>query len=379
MFPVPVDSEKLILNNFNKFDEYYLNRTKSLNKYAPQMPIIIDEDLNLINGIGRLYNIAEKVNCPKTIECIMLPNDISEFAYYMLNYVTMDFNIHNKYKKELRYNSYKRSRNKSTMIGDGYIVKLVKRTSAVNNTFSENLKQKFIQEYGNYILDFGAGHLRNADILNKNGIYCVPFEPFVIDADKFETLSFERSYNCCNNFLEEFQKNDEFSTIFLHAVFNSVPFEEDRKKILTILSSIATDQTKIIIWTRHVSSYHERVNTILNKDNKTTFKNMEFLDYEDNITISDLENHPKVQKFYDEKSLIKLCKPFFKTIRTTVKKTYIYAELTHPIKQPLNKLDEAIDFEFNLEHPNGKTLGLNKKAKKIFHEIISKRGEHYER
>ena len=34
---------------------------------------------------------------------------------------------------------------------------------------------------------------------------------------------------------------------------------------------------------------------------------------------------------------------------------------------------EALDFEFNLKHPDGRTLGLNEKAKKIFKEVLERR------
>ena len=373
MFPEEVKTKELIKINADKFDEYYKQKTKLLNRYAPQMPIIVDQEHNVINGIGRLHFMASLAKTPETTNVIVLPDDIKDFAYYMLNYLTMDFNIHNKYKDELRFNSYKRSIAKHYGIGVGYMIKVAENPHSIGATFTDEIIAKFKREYGDYILDFGAGHLRNAEILNNNSIECVPFEPFVIDPDKFETLSFERSYNVCNNFLDRFRERDNFSTIFLHAIFNSVPFEEDRKKILTILSAIATPKTKVIIWTRHINAYNSMINDALNKRVNSSSRNSEVLDYEDNVVIADLEKRPKVQKFYDEKGLIKLCNPYFKLIRTVPKSGYIYCECTKPIKQPEEKLMEALDFEFNLKHPDGRTLGLNEKAKKIFKEVLERR------
>ena len=373
MYTHLLDVKLLVEKNAYKFNEYFKYHSKKLSKYAPKMPIIVDQDYNIINGLGRVHEIVASKRTPSTIDGIILPNELSEFAYYMLNYLTMDFNIHNKYKDELRFNSYRRSRDRRTGIGSGFVVKLVKRPSTVGTNFSPNLVREFKREYGDYILDFGAGHLGNGEILNENGIHCVSFEPFVIDPDKIETINFERSYNVCNNFLDELHENPDFTSIFLHSVFNSVPFEEDRKKILTILSAIATPKTKVIIWTRRIKEYKQILSEI-NSDKVSSDKyNVEVLDYEPNITIAEIERRPKVQKFYDEKGLIELCKPYFKIIRVAVKNGGMYCECTKPIKQPEEKLMEALDFEFNLKHPDGRTLGLNEKAKKIFKEMIEKR------
>lgn len=370
--PTKIDINLLINNNYKRFDEYYLLKTKQLIKYSAFMPIIIDEKLNVINGIGRLHYFSiNKKKFPK-VDCIILPNYLVEFADYMLNYVSMDFDIHNKYKDELRFNSFKRHTAKTEKLGQSYYIKISKHNPG--RIFSDEFIQKFIREYGNRILDFGAGHLRNADILNNNHIPCVPFEPFVIDFNNHMQLDFNKSVKVCDNFLEEYSSNDYFSSIFLNAVFNSVPFKEDREKILCILSEIATIPTKIIIWTTSYNIYNRKIKNVLNNNtNSSLSRNLNLLNYEKRISIQDISDAPKVQKYMTPKELTLLCQPYFKEIKTRNMDTYIYCECSNPIKQDWSKIEEALDFEFNLKHPNGKTLGLNEKAKEIFKKVREQR------
>ena len=365
-----VDVDVLVDRNYLKLDNFYTKRNYRLIELVKPMPIIVDKEYNIINGIGRLGHIIHKEKTTRTVKCVVLNDEEVEFANYMLNYVSMDFDIHNKYRDELRQNSFRRHILKDKGIGAGFVSKLVKKPSTVKSRFSNQLKKAFQKEYGERILDWGAGHMINTRILNNNGFYCVPFEPFVIDFDNFMELDYDKSVEVCKNFLKEYEENDYFSTIFLHSVFNSVPFEEDRDKILTILSEIASMDTKIVIWTMHIKPYTNLLNDAFSSTSRTS---LNFLDYEKNIAIGDIVSKPKVQKYYDEKDLIRLCKPHFQRIRTRVIGSMIYCECTRPIKPSQDELDEALDFEFNLKHTVGGHLGLNDEAKKVFHKVRNRR------
>ena len=361
---LPLD--KVVEKNYLRFDNYYSKKNYNLMRVAKTMPLIVNKDYEIINGIGRISHIVTKKKKDENIKCVVLKDEEVEFADYMLNYVSMDFDIHNKYRDELRQNSFRRHIKKDIGIGTGFIAKLVKNPYTVKSKFSPNLKEAFKKEYGERIVDFGAGHMINTRILNKNGFYCIPFEPFVIDFDKFMKLDYEKSVEVCRNFLKEYQEDSHFDTVFLHSVFNSVPFEEDRQKILTILAEIADNDTKVILWTQHVKAYIAALNSSFTE---TSTKGSSFLDYEKNIVLADTFDKPKVQKYYDEKDLISLCRPYFQSIKTRVLNSMIYCELTKPIKPSKGELDEALDFEFNLKHTEGGRLGLNKEAKKVFHKV----------
>ena len=76
--PTKIDINLLINNNYKRFDEYYLLKTKQLIKYSAFMPIIIDEKLNVINGIGRLHYFSiNKKKFPK-VDCIIVLNNSVE-------------------------------------------------------------------------------------------------------------------------------------------------------------------------------------------------------------------------------------------------------------------------------------------------------------
>ena len=110
-----------------------------------------------------------------------------------------------------------------------------------------------------------------------------------------------------------------------------------------------------------------------NNTNSSLSRNLNLLHYEKRIAIQDIADAPKVQKYMTPKELTLLCQPYFKEIKTRNMGSYIYCECSNPIKQDWSKIEEALDFEFNLKHPNGKTLGLNEKAKEIFKKVREQR------
>lgn len=347
----------ILAKNINKLSKYCTNMARMLKGCGAFMPIVIDEDLNVINGIGRLQMFAEMKKTK--VDVVVVPNHKSELAYCLLNYLTMDFDIHTRYKDLLRYNSFRRSMANRPGIGRGFYAGLWPTKTRVT-TFTPEQKKTWIAKYGLNIVDFGAGHLTDTTKLRNMGINCIPFEPYFLQGNEIDK---QASLKIVNDFLDMVETGAHIDTIFISSVFNSVPFKEDREKIAVITSALCDRQSKVVCWTmnRHGSNWQ-----VVQKDPVATGYKAQFpLEYEGGTIVGNLSDKPKIQKFHTREELVQIFHKAFYYVQAKDVNTDIYLEATSPILDR-DKLREALEFEFELPYPDGSRMGLSKRAKEVF-------------
>ncbi len=96
----------------------------------------------------------------------------------MLNLLTMDFDIHRRYARELRYNAFRRSRQRRHRLGRGFVF-AVAGPGDLDITNPRHARA-WKRVHGRRVLDFGAGHLVEAEMLRKAGVEVTAFEPYCI-------------------------------------------------------------------------------------------------------------------------------------------------------------------------------------------------------
>ena len=308
------DVNKLVKLNIDDMDDYTFMVSKSLKKIGVEMPIVISESGIVINGIGRLRNYAQQNR--KVVKTVIVPDEKKEFAKIMLNFVSMDFDIHTRYSDELRYNSFMRprsTRSKGFALGNGFYKGIFPKNKGSDFPilYGETLA-KWKAAYGKSIVDFGAGKLLNTIILRKSGISVSAFEPyFIVVSDNIHKPT---SLKIATDFLNDIENGKLFDTVFISSVFNSVPFMQDRKYIAIICAALCSQHTKLVCWTQAESA--AQLSQITNGHmNSSSVKTTTFLlDYEPNVVIGDISVHPKVQKFHSRQELIEIFKPVFNRI-----------------------------------------------------------------
>ena len=359
-----VDVNILAKKNVDKMHDYARNMAGSLAQINVSMPIVIDNNNNVVNGIGRVQYAAETGK--KTIQAVVLSDEKVEFSNLMLNYLSMDFDIHTRYADTLRYNSFRRARtNRQGGLGRGFFAGIFpsKDGRKLNPLTGKDLIE-WKAKYGTSVVDFGAGHLSDTRILRNAGIDVAPFEPFFCNGD---TISVDVSKDIASKFLEVVETGKPFDSVFVSSVFNSVPFMEDRKKIVTICSALCSDKTKFIIWTMTTNAQGNKLARGTDNLNAISSKNISFaLDYEPNIILGDFSKLPKVQKFHSRTEMIELASSCFKTInRLDEIGNSWYLEASNPVIN-VESLKKALEFEFDLVYPDGSRLGMVEEAKKAF-------------
>lgn len=329
--------------------------SKSMIHKGILVPIVIGSDGLIANGIKRLFAYA-RIGLP--LVPIVYSNLPSNVISHFLNKVSMDFDLKKSYSDQMRYGSFRRIRLKRKFLGHGFSAWINQREFDKAEDFDHRIttnRLKLQRRFGNSIIDFGAGHLHETNMLRSIGFDVTPIEPYhIIDKDEPNLAA---SRKICSEFLESVASGKKFDSVVISSVFNSVPFEEDRRKILTIAASLCD---RVFIGTLNTRNHN-----LLMANGRTHYNEKSFLNaqvaanYEKNTIIGELiSGAPKAQKFYSFAELKALVSEYYQSSIgfSADYSVYIHGNTPKPIDK--TKLIEAIEFEFNLPYPNGESLGL---------------------
>jgi hypothetical protein len=345
--------------NSGRWIPYAKNVAVSLRKRGVVMPVIVDPDGIVINGIGRLQDAAERD--VQSLKFIHLDALEARFASLTLNLLSMDFAVEDKYADLLRFNSFRRARRVRVGLGRGFVFRLVGNKPA--HTFDHNSPEEIKRwkaEHGWNVVDFGAGHLHGTDILRSMGIRVSPFEPYRMAADT-QDIDKQMSLDLARKFLADVASGLRFDSVFISSVLNSVPFEQDRRHIVKICSALCGPKT--------------RCYAVASSDQQTGFKNItsKFLNdsesghirvplqYEPGIVMGDIAEMPKVQRYHTPEQFYQLFKSAFAQVKTGYDTgTNVFAVAKGFLG--VEGLRQALEFEFDLPYPDGTTMGLATEA-----------------
>ncbi|MBN1517461.1 ParB N-terminal domain-containing protein [Candidatus Sumerlaeota bacterium] len=360
--------EPLLKVNSGRWIRYAANVAKSLYRHKIVMPVALDPDGVVVNGIGRLQMLAEKK--AKYVECVRLSREQAEFARVMLNLLSMDFDIHTKYADLLRYNSFRRARRTRSELGRGFVFALIGNKPA--HTFDirdAGDRERWIKLFGRRVLDFGAGHLTETRMLRENGVDVTPFEPYRLGADgqidKAESVALARE------FLRHVAEGRQWRSIFISSVLNSVPFYQDRLQLVRICAALCHGITRVYAV---ASSDKQDGSGIIQMRKKYLNQRASShaglaLSYEENVYLGDIQELPKVQKFHSLDEFYSL----FKTAFNRVKVGYDTGSNVSAIAQGCAGFDgllDALKFEFDLPYPDGSRMGLADEAVAAFEQRL---------
>ena len=357
--------EPFLKANQRRWKNYALNLAKTLKRRGLSMPIVATRDYRVVNGIGRLQHYAE---LGKTeIPVVFISDEEGQLAEAMLNYLSMDFDIHHRYEDLLRHNSFRRLHQIRNNLGRGFIFAVAgDATSKSFDVAEAKNRDRWIKKHGRCVLDFGAGHLHETRILRGLGITVTPFEPYrVTDGNDINKTA---SIALTEEFLEAIGTQQlQYTSIFVSSVLNSVPFRKDREHIACICAALADENTRLYavasannhINIKQLNGYHSL--------NERQSKGVLFqLDYEDGITLGDIATSPKVQKYHSQREFYELFKEFFDVVKVNESNSNVQAICAKPKKINKKKLKAALEFEFDLPYPDGSRMELVAQAKQAF-------------
>lgn len=353
--------------NKGRWLNYALAAAKPLRIKGIEMPLVATRDLVVVNGIGRLQDAAEQGT--STMRVVFVTEDEAALANAFMNLLTMDFDVHGRYADELRHNSFRRMRTRGrirssgrdTNLGKGFTIAL---PNAVQKDFSIARaadRKAFRELHGETILDFGAGRLEDTAILNAHGFDATGFEPFV-PAEGKDFVDTELSRDVGRRFLARVADGTRWSSIVLASVLNSVPFKDDRRKIIALIASLATSRT--VVFASSAGLQKEALKHVAGAARPTanTMRTQFSLGYEENTLIGEISKQPKVQKYHRAEEFAELWRERFEAVKVWEAKGLVNVICRRPKPVDAAELVEAIRFEFDLPHPDGQRLGLADEA-----------------
>lgn len=369
----PLSVKTLVDANQGEWLDYARNLSRTLGKRGVVMPMVVRRsDLRVVNGIGRLQYLAERK--ADTAQVVLLNDAEAEFADAMLNYLSMDFDIDGRYADILRHNSFRRVRGRRTKLGTGMVLPMGVKYNSQFDIHDEVHRNLWVGKCGNVILDFGAGRMEDVGMLREHGIDADAFEPYVMEFDS-DQIDIQRARQVARDFLGKVGAGKTWQTIFLQAVLNSVPFHDDRRKVIAIIASLCTPQTVFLTYTSAAaSSKVKSIRTGKGLDEHDSEGIRFLLGYEPNIILGEFATKPKVQKFFSNAELQALLGEFFADVRVrNPASNLIAAECRQPRAVSKALLRSALELEFNLPYPNEETMGLVGEALAAFSQRLGVR------
>ena len=355
---------QLACRNVASFQPQSANVGRTLARLGVQLPIVLTEDDEVVNGIGRLEAAARKGR--ETIEAITVSPVKAELARAMLNLLSMDFCFDDKSADMLRYGAFRRTRQVRRTFGTAYVIPLFRsRRNADFDIVDPEHRAKWLHVCGDAVLDFGSGHGDEARMLREAGIDVTEFEPYRVDMHN--RVSFERGRQSAEAFLQVVREGKRFTSVFLSSVLNSVPFVPDREHIICICSALCSWDSSLFASAHSVERGNWRWHTQGSALNETAWKGGAFrVAWERGITIGDLGVAPKVQKYYERAEFQTMFLPFFDEVEVGIKATAVTAICRKPRPVSPERLAAALRFEFDLPYPGGRRLGMVEEALAAF-------------
>jgi ParB-like nuclease domain len=359
----------LLEANAGRWVDYARNMARLLAADGVRMPVVCTPDLKVVNGIGRLQLAAERGE--GSIPVVLVGDEEQALADAVLNLLSMDFDIHGRYEDLLRYNSFRRARRVRAELGQGFIFTVAKgSTSKGFDVTVPAAAARWKKAHGTSVVDFGAGHLHETEILRSIGVRVSPFEPFRLGADG-QTIDKAASVALNRAFLVDVRGKVRWDSVFISSVLNSVPFAADRRAIATVCAALCGPRTRLYAVATAVNHTNWKEATgysQLNKDQST--RNIFKLEYEPGITLGEFSDKPKVQKYHSQAEFYGLFKPLFGTVQVSETNQNVTAVCATALPPDPSRLGEALDFEFDLPYPDGSRMGLAAEARAAFSERL---------
>lgn len=379
-----VDTQ-LLLNNFKSTDDNSLI-TAGIDMVDAKiyMPVIVDEDYKILNGLGRFYGYlkAEFLKIP----VVKVNNKISQYVSLAMNNLSMDFNIQEYLADELRYNAFRRKSVENQLRGlsrgwnyhlfgrvIGNSTKSAERFTKDGLTdldyqpfSSDEMRSRYKKFFGAVTVDMGAGSTRDAQIMIDAGVKVLPFEPYFCPEDEHSpNLEATRKLNTA--YLEGLRssKKEGIDTVVSSFVLNSIPHHKDRMAYLIIIASMFRLKTKLVLSTQSVVTLQSAANSILashitmnsSEPNMLLGKNLSFF---------------KSQKYYKQKELESMLTKFFSNVEVKQEGNGVFAICRNARRLPDELIVDALRHEFELPFSCGNNMGLSDLAIDCFSDYLGR-------
>lgn len=350
------------------YDKKSINTINALARLGIQIPLVVSESGQVVNGIQRGFHALE--NGVSSYPVVRIPDALAAVATNFLNYLSMNFHVDEDFADLLRHGAYRRPQNNR-----GILPKAMRfwangeRILQDRDSYTPGYFAQFRDLHGARLLDFGAGLGKVAPFLNEKGFDVLDFEPYRIDPDSDAGIPdpyYSRAQ--ARDFLDAVSDPArKFDSIFLNSVLNSVPFAKDRLMVLAIIHALAGRTATVYGTCRDITDFNYEYQG-------TRQANFFTFDSEPGVRIGDVMFRPKVQKFHSIEEGREMFSRFWTDIKFWPGGNVFYFRLRAPKSPNYRALAESLRFEFDLPFEDKSRMGLGDYAVQSFAKRLSNPG-----
>lgn len=333
-------------------------------RFNVQIPVVASDSGVIVNGVNRAFGALE--SGVKEWPVVRIPDEYAEAARVLLNYLSMDYFIDDDFKDLLRAGAFRRISNDKGTVPKSYRFWANGCKATIDrDSYSPEAWNHFRHVHGNDILDFGAGLCKVAPFLQGKGMDAIDFEPYRFNPDRVSAEPDpDYSREKAREFLDTIaDPKKRFSSIFLSAVMNSIPFPEDRLKVLAIVHALCSRDTAVYGTCRDISDHPYEYGGA----RRGVYFN---IDTEPGVRLGDITSRPKIQKFHSQDEARNMFSRFWRTVEFWPGGNVFFFKLTNPMMVNYAALRASLEFEFELPYLDRTTMGLSEHARAAFRQRL---------
>lgn len=322
-----------------------INNSGTLHKYfGIVLPLIVNEKFEILNGNARYHYYSKKY---KAIPCVVVPDmDASVFKLITGQYSFSGKHSNIRQEQRRHYVDHRFGKALRRLI-------LGNKAEDYSNVFFMHYIKKTMPN----ILDFGSGNGKQSAIFRKKGINITLFEPFVANWREGGGISIKQTYDSISTTLDEIEKNRIFDMVKANAVINSIPFEDDRQKVILLLKFLAAGSSMLIVCGRGLLNLEQSIK-------KGTAVRIEGMP--DNVIVSS-KGKTKIQTFHTVRNLVEMLIDGSDNTYDTIDGSGVWIKVNKPVyKIDKKELMAAVEMEFSMEYNSRVFTDLLVRARKIF-------------
>jgi hypothetical protein len=322
------------------------------------MPIVITPSLRIVNGAARMA-AAGKLG-RETVMAVIVPEELGDAASGLLNLLSMKYEVEGKLADDLRANAFKAAPSVRYTMSVNATFELVYAKGKTKSYRFDHTKpehaEAWVRHYGPCTLDFGAGNYWDAMHAEQMGAQATAFEPYYAwDRERAREMAEKWFFSRLND-------GRRFNSVFLSNVMNTIPFDEDRRKVVRIVAALCDPATVVYASGRARRDVSSEVKQRLDKTNGGTAACAIHLDESPGTRISSVMYKPCIQKFHTQQEFAGLWRECFDRVEHEQDGSHVLVRCWKP--KPISDADlrEAIMFEFNLPWSDGQRFGMAERA-----------------
>lgn len=314
-------------------------------RYGEWGSVVCDEDGNVI------LNSEYAVACKQTNSDLLVYVIPNEKKKLLLEYLAEDYGQY--HYETLGIKSYNQLYCQMNRLTEGG------KSAMKSSLYEQYVLPRINKEMR--ILDFGAGKCAYVNMLKKQGFKIFAYEPNF--QNRNNNIDIKAVVNMLLAIEKDIEKNGLYDLVILDSVFNSVVSEEVENYVATACRCFVKPDGMFMTGTRNLEQIETKQK---NKFSRQKGRELEFLDSK-NFSATFRSGVWTMQHFHTQDTLKTLLSKYYKNVETfgTRTSTQIYAIAKNPKAIDMNYAEKALEFELNMEYPNGFKHNKHKHLKEL--------------